>query len=273
MKYVVISGSSGGMGIATTKLLVGLGYHVFGLDIKEPEIDIPNFTYIKTNVREISSIEHAYKKINKITNEIDAIINFAGIVDMNSLIEISEEDMMNIFSTNFLGTYRINKVFVPLLKEKGKVIITTSELATIYPLPFNGLYGISKSVLDKYAYSLRMELQLLNKQVVVIRPGAVKTKMIDISNERIDKFTENTSNYSQMATRFRDIINGIQSKTIPPEKIAKLVNKILNKKKPKYFYKINRNKLLLLYNILPRRFQNWVIKKILLPKKKQKTAL
>ena len=268
MKYVVISGSSGGMGKATTTLLVAQGYHVFGLDIKEPEIDIPNFTYIKTNIKDISSIEHAYKKINKITSEIDAIINLAGMIDMNSLIEISEDDMMNIFNINFFGAYRINKVFVPMLKEKGKVIITSSELATIAPLPFNGLYGITKSTLDKYAYSLRMELQLLNKQVVVIRPGAIKTKMIDNSNERIDKFTENTSNYSQMATRFRDIINGIQSKTISPDKIAKLVSKILNKKKPKYIYKINRNKLLLLYNILPRRFQNWVIKKILLPKKK-----
>ena len=53
---------------------------------------------------------------------------------------------------------------------------------------------------------------------------------------------------------------------IPAEKIAKLVNRILNKRKPKYVYKINRNKLLLLMHLLPKRMQNWAIRRILLKK-------
>ena len=65
-----------------------------------------------------------------------------------------------------------------------------------------------------------------------------------------------------------DITNKVEAKKIPPERIAKLTYKILRKKKPKYVYKINRNKLLLLLNLMPDRFQNWVIKKILLSKKK-----
>ena len=111
-----------------------------------------------------------------------------------------------------------------------------------------------------------MELQLLNKQVVVIRPGAVNTSMIDISNERIDKFTENTENYKWNAERFRKIVNDVESRKISAEKIGILVNKILNKKKPKYIYKINRNPLLLLMHVLPKRTQNWAIKRILLKK-------
>ena len=269
MKYAIISGSSGGIGLEVTKKLTNNGYHVFGLDIKENKEEINNFTYINTDIKDISSIEHTYKKIRKITSEIDAIINLAGIVDMNSLIEISEEDMMNIFNINFFGTYRINKVFVPLLKEKGKVIITSSEVATIDPLPFNGIYSISKAALDKYAYSLRMELQLLNKQVIVLRPGAIKTSLLNDSDKAINRFVKTTTNYNFSASKFKSITTSIQAKTISPNKLANLVYKILNKKKPKYVYKINRNKLLILYNLLPNRFQNWVIKKILAPKKKK----
>ena len=155
-------------------------------------------------------------------------------------------------------------MFVPLLKKKGKVIIVSSELATTDPLPFTGLYGVTKASLEKYAYSLRMELQLLDYQVSVIRPGAVETTFIEKSNQAIERFSNSTTMYQHIAERYKKVIGGIESKTIKTNKIANLVYKIENMKKPKYVYKINRNKLLLLMNILPKRFQNWVIKKILL---------
>ena len=49
---------------------------------------------------------------------------------------------------------------MPLLKKGSKIIITTSELAPLDPVPFTGSYAVTKGALDKYAYSLRMELQL-----------------------------------------------------------------------------------------------------------------
>lgn len=269
MKCVVISGVSGGMGLETAKKLVSQGYHVFGLDLVEPKESFDGFTFFKGDVRDTSSIEKIYKKIEKNTDEIEAIINLAGTYDMDSLVEMSEKDFINIFNTNVFGVYRFNKTFLPLLKDKGRVIIVSSELAPLDPLPFTGLYGITKSTIEKYAYSLRMELQLLNKEVVVIRPGAVETPFLALSNTKINNFTDKTQLYKYNAERFLKIINSVESNNIPPIKIANLVSKILNKKRPKYLYKINRNKLLLLLDIMPKRFQNWVIKRILVGKKKK----
>ena len=270
MQHVVISGACGGMGFATSKKLIESGYHVFGLDVVEPTERIEGFTFIKTDIRDLKSVESAFEIVKKETETIDTVISFAGIYDMNSLIEMSEEDFIEIFDINLFGIYRLNKLFVPLLKEKGKVIITSSELAPLDPLPFTGIYGITKSTVEKYAYSLRMELQLLNKQVVVIRPGAVNTNFIKKSNVRIEHFTDNTEMYKYNAARFMEIITSVESKNISTDKIAKLVDKILKKNKPKYIYKINRNPLLILLNILPKRMQNWIIKKILLSKSKKK---
>ena len=269
MKSIIVSGVSGGMGLATAKKLIETGYHVFGLDIKAPKETLDNLTFIKTNLRDNKSISSAYIEISHQTKEIEAIVSMAGIYDVNSLVEISEEDFLRIFDINVFAIYRLNKTFLPLLKEKGKVIMVSSELAPLDPLPFTGLYGITKSTIEKYAYSLRMELQLLNKQVVVIRPGAVNTSLLDVSTSGIKRFSESTELYKYNASKFMEITNKVEAKKIPPERIAKLTYKILRKKKPKYVYKINRNKLLLLLNIMPDRFQNWVIKKILLSKSKK----
>ena len=266
MKYIVISGSSGGMGLQTVKKFTSDGYFVFGLDIKEPNQEIDNFKFIKTNLRDESSVVNAFNEVSKITKELTAIINMAGIYDLNSLVEMSEADFIKIFDINVFSIYRLNKVFLPLLIEKGKIIITSSELAPLDPLPFTGIYGITKSTIEKYAYSLRMELQLLNKYVVVIRPGAVSTTLLDVSTTRIERFTNETKLYKYNASRFKKITDKVESKKIPPIKIANLAYKIVNKKKPKYVYKINRNPLLLLLNALPKRLQNYIIKKILLSK-------
>ncbi len=269
MKYVVLTGVSGGMGLATAKNLIENGYYVFGLDIKEPEVELDNLEFIKTNLRDQGSIDKAFKKISKSEVQLDAIISMAGIYDLNSLIEMSEEDFIRIFDINVFAVYRLNKTFVSLLREKGKVVIISSELAPLDPLPFTGLYGITKSTIEKYAFSLRMELQLLNKQVVVVRPGAVNTSLLDVSTTRIDNFSKNTEHYKYNAAKFQKITNKVEARKIDPNKIGKLVNRILKKKKPKFVYKINRNPLLLLMHCLPKRAQTWVIKKILLSKEKK----
>ena len=268
MKSIVLTGVSGGMGLATAKKLLENGYHVFGLDIKEPAFKHEELTFVQADLRDASSIEKAYAIVKGKAEELDAIISMAGIYDLNSLIEMSEEDFIRIFDINVFSVYRLNKAFVPLLKEKGKVIIISSELAPLDPLPFTGIYGITKSTVEKYAYSLRMELQLLNKQVVVVRPGAVKTSLLDVSGDRIDHFTKNTKTYQTNARKFKEITESIKNRNIDASKIADLIYKILNKKKPRYVYSINRNPLLLLLNAMPQRFQNWVIKKILLSKEK-----
>ena len=270
MKNVVLTGVSGGMGQATSKRLIADGYHVFGLDIKEPSEKLEGLTFIKTDLRNLESVEEAFNKVKESVDEVDALISMAGIYDLNSLVEMSEEDFIRIFDINVFASYRLNKVFLPLLKEKGKVIITSSELAPLDPLPFTGIYGITKTTIEKYAYSLRMELQLINKYVVVIRPGAVSTSLLDVSTTKLEKFTNETKLYKYNAGKFKDVVDKVEARKIPPEKIANLASKILHKKKPKYVYKINRNPLLLILNALPQRFQNWVIKKILLSKQKKK---
>lgn len=269
MKAVLITGASGGIGFATTKHLISQGYEVYGFDIKEPE-QLQHFHYYQVNIRDSKSIELAYSQIKQDGVKFDAIIHLAGIYDLNSLIEMSEEDFIRSYDINLFGVYRINKCFVPLLDKKGKVVITTSELATVDPLPFTGIYGITKAALDKYAYSLRMELQLLGHQVVVVRPGAIDTGLLNISLAKLQDFKQNTVIFKEHATKFDEIVNSVESKKIPPEKLAKLIGKILSKKKNKFVYKINRNFLLKVLNCLPDRFQTWVIKKILTKKVKEK---
>ena len=179
------------------------------------------------------------------------------------LVEMAENNFTGIFDVNVFGCYRINKAFLPLLHKGSKVVITTSELAPLDPLPFTGIYAITKATLEKYAFSLRMELQLLGISVAVLRPGAVKTDMLGASTSQLDKFVASTQLYSCNATRFKKIVDKVETRNVSPQKVAKKTAKILSKRRPRYVYKLNRNPLLLMLNALPDRWQTAIIKGIL----------
>lgn len=263
-KTVVITGGAGGMGRAVAEKLAKNGYRVFSLDIRKNGEKADGIQEIEVDVCKQDSIDNAYGIISSQTDSLTAILNFAGIIMMNSLVEISEEAFMKIFDVNFFGAYRINKTFLPLiLKNKGKIIITTSELASTRTIPFNSVYSISKKTLDAYAEGLRMELGLLGIQVITLRPGAVSTNLINNSNSALEMLEKSTQLYKSHTKKFQKIMDSEQGTAIPAGKIADLVYKILEKKHPKYIYAKNTGTKLKLLKFIPTKIQVGLYRKLL----------
>ena len=262
-KSILITGAYGGMGKATAALFAKMGFSVFALDrnVKGEECDgiIP----IEADITNENSVKAAFEKIRNATDSLFAIIHFAGVYMLDSLVEMETVAFEKIFKVNLEGAFLVNKTFLPLMKASSRILITTSELAPLDPLPFTGIYAVSKAALDKYAYSLRLELQLLGISVSVLRAGAVDTGMIGVSMAALDNFCKRTRLYSCNAERFKRIVDGVEARKIKPQKIAEKSLKILTKSKPRFAYSINRNPLLLILNSLPKSFQLWIIRIIL----------
>jgi len=262
MKDILITGAYGGMGKAAVTALSRHGFRVFALDLKVGESG-ENIIPVKADITSEESVSAAFAAVKQYTDSLHAVIHFAGIYMLDSLVEIDSAGFRRIFDVNLYGAYLVNRVFMPMLKEGSRIIITTSELAPLYPLPFTGIYAVSKTALDRYAYSLRMELQLLGIQVSVLRAGAVDTGMLGVSTDALEKFCNKTSLYTCNADRFAKIVNSVEARNIPPEKIAEKVIHILTRKRPSFAYSINRNPLLILLGILPSGIQTAVIRRLL----------
>ncbi|MBQ5838005.1 MAG: SDR family NAD(P)-dependent oxidoreductase [Clostridia bacterium] len=267
-RSILITGAFGGMGKEAAKVLSGNGFRVFALD-KTVGAEEENIIPIQADITDESSVKRAFLKISEMTDNLFAIIHFAGIYMLDSLVEMESDDFEKIFKINLNGAFLVNKTFLPLLEKDSRIVITTSELAPLDPLPFTGIYAVTKSALDKYAYSLRMELQLKDIKVSVLRAGAVSTGMLGASTDALDRFCKNTRLYSCNAKRFKQIVDRVEARSVSPLKIASKVTRIINKRSPRFAYSINRNPLLLLLNALPKRLQLFAIKLVL--KNKEKT--
>ena len=182
---------------------------------------------------------------------------------MSSLVEDDFANIKKVIDVNLLGTMLVNNVFHSLLKKEGRVIIVTSEVASLDPLPFNGLYSVSKTALDSYSQALRQELNLLNQKVITIRPGAIETPLSQNSLVDTESLAAKTVLYKKQAHKFLGITKKFMGTPLKPFKVAKLIYKATTKKRVKLAYNIHRNIGLVLLGILPKRLQCFIIKTIL----------
>lgn len=262
MGAILITGAYGGMGKATARRLKNEGHTVFALDIRVEAAE-EGIVPVAADITSEESLRAALLQVKEKTEHLDAVLHFAGIYMLDSLVEMEDAAFKRIMDINLRGAFLVNKIFLPLLSAGSRILITTSELAPLDPLPFTGIYAVAKGALDRYAYSLRMELQLLGIYVSVLRAGAVETGMLGASTTALDRFCEKTQIYTCNAARFKSIVGRVEARCVSPEKIAARCARILKKRSPGFSYSINRNPLLLLLNLLPKRLQLFAIRRVL----------
>lgn len=263
---VLITGTGSGIGAAAAEIFANSGHIVYAIDINTSPAgrNIVPFVADITDENALLAVAQHLKEQNV---SLDCIVNVAGIFLMDSFLEVDEKKLRAIFDVNLLGAVRVNKIFFPLLRKNGKIVITTSEVAPLDPLPFNGIYGVSKAALDAYAQSLRHEAGLLGAKVVTVRPGAVKTPLSKSSIPSMREMAEKSAYFGGQAEKFRRIMQKFTGKMIEPETVARKIYKISLKKRPKFIYAVHNNFLLKLLSALPKRWQVAVIYRLLGGKK------
>ncbi|MCL2539865.1 MAG: SDR family NAD(P)-dependent oxidoreductase [Firmicutes bacterium] len=268
--YILVTGGASGIGLAITTHLANNGYKVFCTDINkysgEPS---ENIIPLIMDVTKPASVEAAFKVISQQTDTLKCVINNAGIFVMEAICEIDEAKLQNIIDINLMGMYRVNKIFLPLLKgDYSRIINISSEIAQYSSPPFNGPYVISKVAVEAYSDALRRELKLLKIPVVKIRPGSLKTNMLTETTKSCNHLMETTKYFKDSFGNMVSMMSHELNKTNDPMLLAKLTQKIIEKKKPKIMYRIVNSKQLKFLGILPEKTQDWLFHMILTSKKK-----
>lgn len=261
-KHIFVTGAASGIGRATAKDFAAMGHTVYAIDVKMPEY-IDGAMCFAADIRNESELTKIKRELSEKNVEIDAIVCIAGVHTMAALAESDFADIKRVIDINLLGTMLTVRVFHTLLAPGGRVVIVTSEVATYTPMPFNGLYSVSKTALDCYADALRQELNLLGQKVVAVRPGAVATPLAFSSADTTEILAEKTELYRNESRHFASLVKKFTGTPLPPEKMAKTVCKAVLTKHPRLAYSKHRNIGLVLLSILPKRLQCAMIKSLL----------
>lgn len=259
---LLITGAVSGIGQAVTDLFIRMGHTVYGIDVANAA-DKNCFHGFIADITDETSLQGVKNHLRDNGITLDAILNIAGIHMMASLVESDYSRMKKVVDVNLTGAMLVNRLFHECLAKTGRILIVTSEVASFDPMPFNGLYNVTKTALDSYAQALRQELNLIGQKVITIRPGAVETPLSSESMKATQDLAQTTVLYKRQATSFAGLAAKFMGTPIKPEVLATLIYKATMAKHPKLIYKKHQNPGLVMLNVLPKGMQCTVIKLLL----------
>ena len=196
MKTAVITGASGGIGLALTKTFIKNGYFVIAqynsneTSLKSLREELASggqaeFLYtVKADFSSASGVETLFKTISSSFKKIDLLINNAGI-DLYKLCEdTSATELDRIVSVNFKSAYTLTGMLTPLLRNaENASVINVSSVWGLVGACMETAYSATKSALIGMTKARAKELAPVVR-VNCITPGVIKTPMNDCFTDK-----------------------------------------------------------------------------------------
>ena len=193
MKTVLVTGGSRGIGKCIAENLAKDGYNVvlnYNKSVKEAKkikeelekkgIKIEIF---KADVSKRADVKKLIKFTIDKFNNIDVLINNAGIAKLQMFNDITDEDWNEMLSTNLNSVFfTIQEALPNMIHNKNGCIINISSIWGIVGASCEVAYSVSKAGVNGLTKALAKELGLSNIRVNAIAPGVIDTDM----NSNID---------------------------------------------------------------------------------------
>ena len=188
-KNIIITGGNRGIGYGLLKILSDKHNVIITVrDNKKGQSTIAELdnskneiNYVVMDVDNSDSVMMAADDIKKIFNNVDLLINNAGIFIKEyqlPAIDTSEDSILKTFNTNTLGVLRVCKSIVPLMVNGSRIINISSGMGQLDEMNSGSTaYRISKTALNALTKILSNELLSMGIKVNTICPGWVKTDM------------------------------------------------------------------------------------------------
>lgn len=194
LKKAILVGASGGIGTALARRLAQEGYVLALLDRKEDLLktlcDEINQAHGETRAVHYEHDVAAYEKISDLFRKIvadlgglDLFVYVAGVIYFPAMDEFNFQEDLKMVEVNLLGAMAWMSEVAPVFQSmKGGQIVGVSSVAGDRGRVGNPGYNTSKAGFTCYLEALRNRLTRHGVNVVTIKPGMVKTQMLDLPN-------------------------------------------------------------------------------------------
>lgn len=228
MSNIVITGATAGIGRASAILLASKGHRVFAAGRNEAALaDLDagygNITPILMDVTDNDSVVAAAAKVHEALDgrAPELLINNAGYALAGPLEALSDDDWERQYQTNVLGLVRVTRAFLPGMRARRQGrIINVSSVAGKVTLPFFGPYNSTKHAVESISDSLRHELRPHGVEVVVIEPGAVKTRFGSLEQEQLEHWIDAAPDYAAQLNKLKRFHHDLHAKGADPVSVA-----------------------------------------------------
>ena len=201
-KTAIVTGASSGIGREISRVLVEMGYEVYGFGRSFPKevseqirakqdlvetigtengTDKKNqengmFHRIVCDLLDTQELERQIKEIRR-QNEVSLLVNNAGVGYYGLHEELNTQKIQKLVRTNLEVPMVLTNLLLRDLKKYGGTVINISSVTAQLSNPHGCAYGATKAGLSSFSRSLFDEVRKYGVRVVTIQPDMTKTDL------------------------------------------------------------------------------------------------
>lgn len=186
-RVALITGASGGIGLATAQLLAqeGVKLVLTDLDQRALEASAAQITsqplLIAADMTRQAEADDLVKQAEAHFGQVDIVVHTAGVTGAKGdPLELSDADYEEAWSTDFFSAVRIARATVPAMRTRqwGRLVCITSENA-VQPYWEEAVYNVAKAALATFIKNLSYKEAAHGVLCNTVAPAFIETAMTD----------------------------------------------------------------------------------------------
>jgi NAD(P)-dependent dehydrogenase (short-subunit alcohol dehydrogenase family) len=184
-RAVIVTGGASGIGLATIKRLLALGWRVAAFDRDDAAIMKLRHACgdkVRTDVLDITDEPAAEAAVNNVAAEfggLDGVVNSAGIgIDIH-VLDTPVSQFRNVLDINVTGTFIIGRAAARIMKDQGAgAIVNIASIAGLRGFKGRAAYGASKGAVAILTQVMAVDLARYGIRVNAVAPGPIDTPLV-----------------------------------------------------------------------------------------------
>lgn len=180
-KAALVTGASSGIGEATVRALAAQGWTVFAVARRAERLAAleaeTGAVAIPADISEDDDVSRLLARVTE-AGGIDTLVNIAGGArGADAIGAASTEDWEWMYRVNVLGTMKLTRAFLPMLRAHGEgTVLNLTSTAGLTAYEGGGGYNAAKFAQHAMTGALRLEEVENNLRVIEVAPGLVYTE-------------------------------------------------------------------------------------------------
>jgi meso-butanediol dehydrogenase / (S,S)-butanediol dehydrogenase / diacetyl reductase len=186
-KVAIVTGAGGMIGQGICRSLYRLGMRVVAADLNTKACDAllaelgagsDRAMSIQVSVTDKNSLAAMVQAVVARFGGIDALVNNAGVIELGSLVDLSEEKWDRVINVNLKGTFLCTQAVAPVMIAQNRgSIVNLASVAAKRPAPLQSAYAATKHGVVGLTQVWSQELAPHNITVNSVCPGFIDSPM------------------------------------------------------------------------------------------------
>lgn len=190
-KIAVVTGASGGLGMAISKTLAEHGARIVAMDMNAEKVaqacaeleksGAKGVVGIVADVSSAESVADAFAALKAKTGKLDILVNNAGVREIKNALDLEPAEWDRVIATNLSGPFYCTREAGRMMRDAGAggTIVNIASVAGLTAISHRPAYSAAKHGLVGLTKNLARDLAPFKIRVNAVAPGLVRTPLTE----------------------------------------------------------------------------------------------